>query len=235
VTADSPASVLRSTQAVLLDFDGPVCSVFAGYPAPQIAEELRALIRDAVGNVPDEIVAASGPHEVLAASASLGRSVWRRVEEALQAAEVKAVESAAPTPGIEEFLDACRSGDRPLAIVSNNCEASVRLYLEHARIADHIRHVEARDPIHVDRMKPSPYLVGRAAAALQTCPTKCVLIGDQASDITAAYAAGTRSIGYANKPGKDADLARAGADAVVDHMGHVAKLLGLADAGPADD
>jgi phosphoglycolate phosphatase len=212
---------------VLLDFDGPVCSVFAGYPAPQIAEELRALIRDAVGDLPDEIVDATGPHEVLAASASLGDDVWRRVEEALQVAEIKAVESATPTPGVDDFLQACRSADRPIAIVSNNCRASVRTYLERTALTEYIRHIEARDPIHVARMKPSPYLVQRAAQALNISPGECVLLGDQVSDITAAIAAGGRSIGYANKPGKASDLASAGADAVIDHMRKAAQILGL--------
>ncbi|WP_329474982.1 HAD family phosphatase [Kribbella sp. NBC_01484] len=227
MTTESPASALRSTQAVLLDFDGPVCSVFAGYPAPQIAEELRALIRDAIGDVPAAIADANGPHEVLAASASLGNEIWRRVEEALQAAEIKAAESATPTPGVEPFLDACKAADRPVAIVSNNCEASVRTYLEHAALADYVRHIEARDPIHVDRMKPSPYLVRRAADALTVAPGRCVLIGDQVSDVTAAIAAGARSIGYANKPGKAVDLAAAGADAVTDDLRSAAALVGL--------
>jgi phosphoglycolate phosphatase len=43
----------------------------------------------------------------------------RQIEEALQIAEIKAVESAAPTPGVDEFLAACREAGRQLAIVSN--------------------------------------------------------------------------------------------------------------------
>lgn len=225
MTAESPASVLRSTQAVLLDFDGPVCSVFAGYPAPQIADELRALIRDAVGYLPGEIAEAHGPHEVLAASAVLGDKVWRRVEEALQSAEVAAVESATPTVGALAFLDACSVIDLPVAIVSNNCEASVWAYLRRAGISDRVRHVESRDPMFPDRMKPSPYLVRRAAEVLNVAPGRAVVIGDQVSDIAAAIAAGSRSIGYANKPGKDADLADAGANAVIDDIGYLAALL----------
>jgi phosphoglycolate phosphatase len=218
--------VLRSAQAVLLDFDGPVCSVFAGYPAPQIAEELRALIRDAGGDLAEDIAIANGPHEVLAASAQLGDELWRMVEEALQLAEVKAVESATATPGAMAFLNACKAAGRPVAIVSNNCEASVRTYLEHAGLTDRVRHIEARDPVHVDRMKPSPYLVSRAADALKADVAECVLIGDQVSDVAAAIAAGARSIGYANKPGKAADLASAGADAVMDDMHVLAAVIG---------
>jgi HAD superfamily hydrolase (TIGR01509 family) len=218
VTGESPASVFRRTQAVLLDFDGPVCSVFAGYPATQIAEELSALIQDALGQLPQVITDANGPHEVLAASASFGDDLWRRVEEALQAAEIKAVESATATPGVDAFLSVCNASDRPVAIVSNNCEASVRAYLDHAGLASQIQHIEARDPAHVDRMKPSPFLLQQAAGALRVHPEQTVLIGDQVSDIQAAMAAGAGSVGYANKPGKSVDLAAAGANAVVEDM-----------------
>lgn len=108
------ASVFRRTQAVLLDFDGPVCSVFAGYPATQLAEELRALIRDLLGHLPQAIRDANGPHEVLAASARFGQRLWGRVEGALQEAEIKAVQSATATPKVRAFLDACDAADRLL-------------------------------------------------------------------------------------------------------------------------
>ena len=32
------AAILGQTRCLLLDFDGPVCAVFAGYHAPVIAE-----------------------------------------------------------------------------------------------------------------------------------------------------------------------------------------------------
>jgi phosphoglycolate phosphatase len=203
---------------VLLDFDGPVCSVFAGYPATQIADELRALIADVLGHLPQAVREANGPHEVLAVSARFGERVWGRVEEALQAAEIKAVESATATPGAGAFLRACSASDRPVAIVSNNCEASVRAYLDQTGLASEIQHIEARDPVHVDRMKPSPFLLVQAANVLGVEPTKTVLIGDQVSDVKAAIAAGAGSVGFANKPGKSADLTAAGADCVVEDM-----------------
>ncbi|TDW70592.1 HAD family hydrolase [Kribbella pratensis] len=218
MTGESPASVFRRTQAVLLDFDGPVCSVFAGYPATQIAQELKALIQDALGHLPRPIAEANGPHEVLTATASFGDDLWRRVEQALQAAEIKAVESATATPGADAFLSACGASDRHVAIVSNNCEASVRTYLDHADLASRIQHIQARDPLHVDRMKPSPFLLEQAARALAVSPPQAVLIGDQVSDIKAALAARCGSIGYANKPGKSDDLAAAGADSIVEDM-----------------
>jgi hypothetical protein len=44
VTAEDLAAILRRSPVILLDFDGPVCSVFAGYPAPQIEREYDPII-----------------------------------------------------------------------------------------------------------------------------------------------------------------------------------------------
>jgi phosphoglycolate phosphatase len=120
VTVDALAAILRTSPVILLDFDGPVCSVFAGYPAPQITDELRAVAVDQVGELPAALDGISSPHGFLSASAEVSPVLARQVEEALQVAEIKAVESATPTPGVEEFLTACRERGRQLAIVSNN-------------------------------------------------------------------------------------------------------------------
>ena len=67
----------------------------------------------------------SSPHDFLTITAEVAPELARDVEQALQTAEIKAVESATPTPGVEEFLAACKDAGRQLAIVSNNTGASV--------------------------------------------------------------------------------------------------------------
>jgi phosphoglycolate phosphatase len=56
-------------------------------------------------------------------------------------------------------------------------------------------------------------------------------VGDSVTDIEAARAAGVRSIGYANKPGKFGQLTAAGADAVVTEMAALAAALTAISAG----
>ncbi len=85
-------------------------------------------------------------------------------------------------------------------------------------LAGLVQHVEARDPADPTRMEPSPYLVERAAQAIAVPLTRCLLIGDQPTDIQAAQAVRATSIGYANKPGKYVDLAAAGADTITIQM-----------------
>ena len=194
-------------------------------PRAQITDELRGLAAEQVDRPVPELADASGPHELLAAAAAVSADLARTIEHALQVAEIKAAESAAPTPGADEFLAACRDTKRPVAIVSNNCLPAVRAYLERSGLGGLVQHIEARDPADPARMKPSPYLVDRAVHALGMTPARCALIGDQPTDIEAAQAVGAASIGYANKPGKYLDLAAAGADAITIQIDELAQAV----------
>jgi beta-phosphoglucomutase-like phosphatase (HAD superfamily) len=60
-------------------------------------------------------------------------------------------------------------------------------------------------------MKPHPRSLNVAMQALGASPSKSALIGDPATDMHAATAAGVLPIGYANRPGKHAHLTTAGA------------------------
>jgi phosphoglycolate phosphatase len=74
-------------------------------------------------------------------------------------------------------------------------------------------------------LKSHPHLVLRALDALGSDPATCALVGDPISDIQAAQAAATASIGFANKPGKHERLQRAGTDAVVTTMAELHGVL----------
>ena len=57
--------LLRRIRTVLLDFDGPVCSIFAGYPAPVIAKELADLSSAAGSPVPEDYMRRQDPMDIL--------------------------------------------------------------------------------------------------------------------------------------------------------------------------
>ena len=51
MTGPTPAAsdldtILARTRHLLLDFDGPICSIFAGLPAATVADRLRKLFGD---------------------------------------------------------------------------------------------------------------------------------------------------------------------------------------------
>ncbi|GAA1562481.1 HAD family hydrolase [Kribbella sancticallisti] len=224
MTIGSLAEILRNADVVLFDFDGPICSVFDGYPAPQITTDLRALAGHVRPELADALDKATGPHDLLLVAAD-EPELAARLELALQRAEMTAIESARPTPGAAESLAACNESGKPAAIVSNNYADAVVSYLAHAGLSGRIAHIEGRDPADPMLMKPSPYLIKNAARALSVHTGACVFIGDQTSDMEAGRAAGALTIGYANKPGKADALALAGADVVIETMTELAAAI----------
>ncbi|MGY0236019.1 HAD family hydrolase [Longispora urticae] len=228
---DAPAlaALLAGHGPLLLDFDGPVCSIFAGYSAPNVAEALRQVLRSErldLAEIEDE----SDPLEVLRWTDRQGLpKLTRAVEDALCAAELVAARSAEPTPYGREVIVAARQAGRPVAVVSNNSEAAVSAYLTAHRLARHFATVVGRAYADPSRMKPNPEPLLRAVAALRADPATCTLIGDTVTDVAAGISAGLPVVGYANMSRKVAELRRAGAASVVTTMRDVATAL-LAEA-----
>ncbi|MGW3966843.1 HAD family hydrolase [Amycolatopsis sp. NPDC005003] len=211
------AEVLARARALLLDFDGPVCSVFAGIPASTVANQLRGVLADCGhADLPEAIAASADPFDVFQYAATLGEDQARFVEVAFAAHEVEAISSATPTSGAHDLIEAWHESGRPLAIVSNNGTPAIGAYLDLYDLRRSISFVSARTGPNAALLKPSPYLLQQAVAALEVPPSESVFLGDSTSDMVAAKAAGTASIGYANKPGKGTKLVMAGADAVTE-------------------
>lgn len=220
------AHLLGKVGAVLLDFDGPVCSIFAGYPAPQVAAELVDLLRQRGVDVPPDLASEPDPLEVLRRTGAAGdQTVTRAVEDALCAAERRAVESAEPTPYGREVIVAARQAGLPVAAVSNNSAGAVTAYLAAHRLAESVSPVIGRAYAEPSRMKPSPEPILQAARVLGVPPSMCVLVGDSLSDIEGAQAAGVQVIGYANRPPKVEVFRSAAADLVITSMGALASAL----------
>jgi len=219
-TRDHLRGVLAPARCVLLDFDGPVCAVFATRTAAAIAERLRPLLDGAAQLPPD-----AGPHDVLSTAAHVSPDLGARVETALAAEEIEAVGTATPTPGAADFLAACARSGRQVVIVSNNPTAAVLAYLRRAQLNPYVAHVIGRHPRNAALMKPAPYLVRAGLYAADVPPDLAVLIGDSATDVEAAHAACVQCIGYANQPGKDDQLHAAGADAIVTSMRQLTEVI----------
>jgi HAD superfamily hydrolase (TIGR01509 family) len=218
--------LLGEVGAVLLDFDGPMCSIFAGYPAPQVAAELVDVLRRHGVDVPPDLASESDPLEVLRRTGAAGdHGITRAVEDALCVAERRAVETAEPTPYGREVIVAARQAGVPVAAVSNNSAGAVTAYLAAHRLAGHVSPVIGRAYAEPNRMKPNPEPILQAVRALGVPPGRCVLVGDSLSDIEGARAAGVAVVGYANRPAKADAFRLAGAGAVVTSMGEIAGVL----------
>ncbi len=221
----SVAQVLSDTGPILLDFDGPVCAVFATLADSTVAAELRRVIEEHNVEIPAHIRASDDPLEVLRFTATTETpSLVVRVENALCRAELTAVDGATPTPYAREVIVAAHEAGRPIAIVSNNSAPAIERYLTAHRLTRYITTTVGRAHADPSLMKPNPAPIRRAAMAVDGDPTRCVLVGDSTSDIEGARAADVRTIGFANKPGKRARLLRAGADAIIEGTDGMAEL-----------
>jgi HAD superfamily hydrolase (TIGR01509 family) len=225
--------VVDRTRWLLLDFDGPICSIFAGLPASSIAAQLRALVATDGSQLPSSVLESNDPLEVLRSTAGLDPALTARIESALRAAELTASRTAKPTPHAGETILACHATNRTVAVVSNNSQAAVETYLQAHHLDQSVDLVVGRTQPDPTLLKPNPHLVVRAMRALGADPHACALVGDTASDVQSARAAGIHSIGFANKPGKLDRLLRVGADAVITTMADLtAALLMLRSPAP---
>lgn len=218
--------LLAERSSILLDFDGPVCSIFANRPAPGVAENLRDVVRAEGVEVASALHDERDPLEVLRWTATLGRpDVVRLVETKLCAEEFAASQTAVPTPCGREVIVGAFEAGKPTAIVSNNSAGAINSYIGRQRLGKYAMSIAGRVFSQPDLMKPNPEPILRAVKSLNTSPDDCVLIGDSLADIHGAHAAGLPVIGYANRPGKVGLFTEAGADAIVTKMAEIACVL----------
>lgn len=208
-------ALLARTRYLLLDFDGPICDIYAGLTDATVADRLRKLITGQGITIPDHITRTPDPIEVFTYSATVSADLAARVEAEMADQELAATATARPTPYVHEVITSCRDTGRLVAVVSNNSDRAVRAYLTSHGLADRIALVSARTSSDPALLKPSPHLIQQATAQLGAALTECVLVGDSATDPQAASLAGIPSIGYANQPGKHEQLTQAGAAAII--------------------
>lgn len=222
--------LLGRARAVLLDFDGPVCDLFAGRSTRPVALEIKAMAREKWNVLDPAVEACDDSHGVLQLlrdmldrrrdatldPAALDPAVLRAASDIVTRYEDEAAGSAVPAPGVPLLLDTLLGHGKRLAIVTNNAEGPVRKFLELHGMSRKFEAVCGRDPREPRRMKPDPSAVRLALECLgHTGPEAAVLIGDQPSDLGAAVNAGVGFLGYSPDHERNRRLRDAGAHAVV--------------------
>ncbi len=227
MTGNGLRQIARRTRHLLLDFDGPICSLYAGVTAPAVADELRRRLLTAGMDLPEGAFATADPLDVFRAAATLGPDAARRAHAELTNLETAAVPTATPTPGAAGLITAADQTGRTVTMVSNNSVAAILAYLGTHDVPAHIRTIYGRDDADPTHLKPHPYRVHRAIAGLPhgTSPRHCVLVGDSSSDVTAGHHAQVLVIGYATQPARRQMLAAAGADAITADLADIATAL----------
>lgn len=219
--------VARRTRTLLLDFDGPMCSIFAGFPAPLVAGELRQLVIRRCGHLLPGMANEDDPLQILRlTNHAADEALTTEVAAALRDAELEATKTAEPTPFVLDVVQAALETGRRLVVVSNNSREAVCAYLDrHGLRSSFVKVVGRYDGLDPDLMKPNRHLVMLALIGADAAPWSSTLVGDSVTDVEAARAVPMDSIGYANKPRKAESLANSGATAVIGSMAELASAL----------
>lgn len=220
--------LISRARYVLFDFDGPLCRVFAGHAADGVAHGLvHWLDEQRAGHLlTGEERRTTDPWDVLRAVAHRrpGSDLVAALEERLTQEELKAVASSQPTAYADPLVRAWTATGARLAVATNNSPMAVRAYLEGRGLNACFPHVygRTRDP---DLLKPHPHCLQQALHAFGADPTQALMLGDSASDLLAARAAGVAFLGYARNDGKEKTLREAGAHFLVRSLSEVLEVV----------
>ncbi len=119
-------------------------------------------------------------------------------------------------PGVAEALQALRDRGVPLAICTNKPSAMVPPLLEHLGIAGRFDAVLGGDSL--PERKPSAVPLLHLCRQFGQAPGDCLMVGDSATDLGAARAAGMPIALVRYGYPRDLDIDNAGAVAVVDDL-----------------
>jgi len=120
-----------------------------------------------------------------------------------------------PFPGLIDALDALAGSGYRFAVCTNKLERLSVLLLEELKIATRFEAICGQDTFGIQ--KPDPEVLRRTIAAAGGSPQRSIMIGDSATDIRTARAAGIPVIavdfGYSERP-----VAEFGPDRIISHF-----------------
>jgi HAD superfamily hydrolase (TIGR01509 family) len=217
--SESLLELISHARVVLWDFDGPICRLFAGHSAEQVANELVDWLesRGLHGLLTEEERKSLDPHVVLRAvdRRHPGSDLVDELEERLTHEELRAATSAMPTAWADPLIRTWTAVGSRLAIATNNSPRVVRAYLDDRGLSDCFTpHIYGRTQ-DLHHLKPDPHCLNRALNVMGAAPTAALMIGDTPSDFVAAREARVPFLGYARNERKAKLLLEAGAEHVV--------------------
>lgn len=147
-------------------------------------------------------------------------STFHARRNALLEAEVEAV------PHIAHAIDVLSELGLPMAVASGADRTKVELQLNRTGLIEHFQPTDVRifSATEVERSKPAPDVYLLAARSLGVSPSRCLVIEDSPTGVTAGHAAGMTVLAYAgrNAPGP---LLAAGATSTFTDMRDLPELL----------
>ncbi|MFE7030750.1 TIR-like protein FxsC [Streptomyces sp. NPDC057621] len=238
-SADNPANgsendrdlthLVHNTRFTIFGFDGPICRLFAGYPADQVAHELVEWLdaQGLQGILTEQERVMADPKLALRAVERRhpGSDLVAELEERLTQQEMRAASTAMPTPYADPLIRTWAELGARLAVTTNNSPQAVRHYLDNRRLTDFFApHIYGRSQ-NLANLKPHPHLINRALLAMNASPQEALMIGDTPVDLAASQQAGIAFLGYARNAHQQETLRNAGAQVVVNSLDSVLRAL----------
>lgn len=224
-TGDEIPPRLRAVEAVLFDLDGTVVDTI-----PHILASFRHATAEVLGAaLSDEVLM----HHV---GVPLARQMRYFTEDEAEADRLLVSyrafnhkthdDMAKLYPNSVAALTALRAAGLPMGIVTSKS----RVMAERAIALFGLGHffdvlVTADD---TERHKPDPLPVVHASGILGVDPSRLVYVGDSPADIAAGKGAGAATVGAAWGVASVERLVEAGPDAIIDDIGDLPALLGIA-------
>ena len=126
--------------------------------------------------------------------------------------------------GVVEGLRALRAAGLRLACLTNKPTAFARPLLALKGLDGYFEHVFGGDAFA--RQKPDPLPLLKTCEALRSLPARTLMVGDSSNDAAAARAAGCPVVLVSYGYNHGEPIGAAGADAVVDRIDEIGRLLG---------
>lgn len=213
-------------QAAIVDLDGTMVDTVGDFEAA-LGRMLADLGRAPVGRDFIAVTVGKGSEYLIrralqqaGASASDYERAWERYQH--HYAQINGLHSAL-FAGVLEGLQRLRARGLRLACLTNKPTAPARALLAAKGLAPFFEQVFGGDAFA--RKKPDPLPLLETCKALGSAPAATLMIGDSSNDAAAARAAGcpVALVSYGYNHGEP--VANAGADAVVDRLDELDRLL----------
>ncbi|MGW2568757.1 HAD family hydrolase [Streptomyces sp. NPDC001537] len=227
--AENLRELIVRARFVLFAFDGPICRLFAGYPARDIAaclvswlegQGFRGLLTPEERQHPDPQVVLHAVNERRPCSDLLSE-----LEQLLTQHELEAARTAYPTVWADPLIRTWTAVGTRLAVVTNNSARTVTRYLGGRQLLGCFApHIYGRTS-NLDLLKPHPHILNQAVHAMGATPSTTLVIGGSAGDHEAARRAGIPFLGHARTETSACSLRNAGAETVVSSLQPLLELV----------
>jgi len=191
--------LLQKLKAIIFDFDGTILDT--EYPD---FLALSSIYDEYSLELPFELFQKNiGTHEpmfdpygTLCASREVGLTRDQFIEETNRR-KGRILERALPMPGVMKLISEAKNAGVMVAIGSSSPLIWVGTLSRRIGIADHFEHMVTRDD--VSKTKPSPEIFNLTVEKLGVGKENCIVLEDSLNGITAANAAGIRSLWIPNE------------------------------------